>query len=333
MRRRGSFVWPLLVVLTVIGAACSDSDGGSEAKGTAITVDDTTISAADFVDELRIIADNDEFADLLKREDDTKLAPRDGTIEQTLSSAWVSNVVNQVLADREFERRDLEVTPKIRAQARKNAAELFRGRKVFDAFPESFRKLVTERQARQDAVVAELPKKIEPTEAELLALYPGVEQNCQQGKLVAQIYVDTKQEADAVAAELAQGADFATLARERSLDPSKDRGGLTMCIGSTRWTASVEEVQQAVQSTPIGGTTAPIDYGDGYTIIRVLPLSYETARPLIVDDWHGKHPSAFYDLLANARKNAKISAAKRFAIIHHTENGPAIAPPLKPVEL
>jgi hypothetical protein len=334
MRRWPRAFAPLLVVLVATAACGSDSKGGSDAKGTAISVDGTKVPAAGFVDELRIIADNEAFAKVLKREDDTILAPKPDTIDPLVSQSWVSTRVNQIIADREFRRRKLEVTPDTRARARRRAAQVFRGAKVFDAFPKSFQDLVIARQQRMDALEADLPKKHEPSEADLSNLYIRVEQTCQQGKLIYQIYVDTKEQADAIATELAQGADFATLARERSTDTTtKDRGGLTMCIGATRWLSSVKAVQDATVSTPIGGTSAPIKTGDGYTVLRVLPLTFDNARPLVIDDWHSKHPSALYDLLAEGRNNGDITIAERFAGLQRTPTGTAITPPPAPVRL
>jgi hypothetical protein len=329
--------WRIGVIVLLVGlvaAGCSsDSDEGSDAKGNAITFDGTKVPAAKFVDELRIIADNDELAKVLKQ-DDTILVPKPDTIDPLMSQSWVYHWINQIIADREFRSRNLAVTPAIRAKARRNVAEIFRGRKVLDAFPKSFQDLIVARQARLDAFASSLPKKHEPTEAELRDLYARVERTCQQGKLVSQIWLDTKEQADAVAAELAAGADFATLARERSTDTStKDRGGLTMCIGAQRWLASVKAVQDAATSLPIGGTSAPIKTADGYTIVRIIPLTFENARPIAIDDWRGKHPSALFDFLAAARNEGDVTIQPRFAGIQRTAGGVAYTPPTAPVRL
>jgi hypothetical protein len=323
-----------LMLVALAATACgSDDGGGSDAKGDAIVFDDVSVPAAEFVDELQVIADNDELAAVLKK-DDTILVPKSGTIDPLMSQTWVYSRINHIIADREFRRRKLEVTPADRRRARRRLNEIFRAKKAFDAFPQDFQDLLIGRQARMDVFEDTLPKEYEPTEAELQELYQRVGQTCQQGKLISQIYVDTKQEADAVAAELAQGADFATLAQQRSTDTTtKDRGGLTMCIGAQRWIASVEAVQQAALATPVGGTSAPIRTHDGYTVLRVLPLTFENARPLVIDDWHGKHPSALFDFLRHARDVGETKIQPRFAGIQRTEGGVAYTPPTEPPRL
>jgi hypothetical protein len=335
MTRRRLVAVPLAIVLFL--AACSSGDSESARPlpgGTAITVGDTEISAARFVRELRVIAANRELARVLKREDDTTLVPKPGTIDILLSQAWADASVNQVISDREFARRDLEVTPAIRRRARRNAAELFRGEKAFAAFPKSFQRLVTERQARQDALLASFPKEHEPSDADLRELYARVEGTCQAGKLIAMIYLSERTDADAIAAELAGGADFASLARERSEDAdSAERGGVTMCIGSTRFNASEDAIKAAATSTPIGGVTPPLEAGDGFAILRILPLTIETAHDLLVEDWHGKHPTPLFDFLAEQRLANRITIAKRFAQVGRSERGLAIAPPTNPVRL
>jgi foldase protein PrsA len=324
----------ILVLGAVLVVACGSSASGSDAKGTAVTVNGTKISNAQLIDELRIIAANKQLAKVLKKQDDTTLVPKAGTIDPTLAQAWIYTRVSTVLAERELARRHIRVRPANLASAEKNAANTFRGVKVFRAFPESFRKLAIARQAKLDALEATLPKTHEPTEAALREAYPQVERTCQDGKLVAQIFVNTKAEADDIAAMLARGADFATLARERSTDSTgASTGGVSMCIGSPRFNSSVTELQQVARATPIGSTSAPVKLADGWVIIRNLPLTYDNAHPLLVSDWHQKHPSPFYDLLAGLRQQMKITVAKRFGTVIPTNNGPVVSPLNEPVRL
>ncbi len=323
----------ILVLGAVLVVACGSSGSGSDAKGTAVTVNGTKISNAQMIDELRIIAANKQLATVLKKQDDTTLVPKAGTIDPTLAQAWIYQRVSTVLAEHELARRHIRVRAANRASAEKTVAQTFRGAKVFRAFPESFRKLVIARQAKLDALEATFPKTHEPTEAALRAVYPQVERTCQDGKLVAQIFVNTQAEANDIAAQLARGADFATLARERSTDSTASNGGVSMCIGSTRFNASVAELQQAVRATPIGSTSAPVKLADGWAIIRNLPLTYENAHPLLVSDWHQNHPSPFYDFLSGLRQQMKITVAKRFGTVQPSANGPVVYPLNDPVRL
>jgi hypothetical protein len=235
----------------VLLAACGDStkDAAPLPTGTAITVGDTKISSAKLVSQLRIIAANKQLARVLKKEDDTALVPERGTIDEGMAQAWVNTLVNQVLVDRELARRKLKVTTKARRKARKEAATMFRGAAAFDAFPKSFKELATNQLARQDVLLASFPKVTEPPEAELRALFTQGQASCQGGKLISMIYVSKQQQADDLQAQLAAGADFATLARERSEDTTAAaRDGVTMCIGSTRFNSSEDASGKPLRS-------------------------------------------------------------------------------------
>ena len=329
----------VLLVAALLLAACS-SGGGSDASvsppatGPGITVDATKIDAATLTGQLRTIAANRQFAKVLKKEDDTDLEPKSGQIDSVVAQNWIDSSINQVLTDRELARLGLKLTPQIRAQGRKNAAKLFRGQASFNAFPKSFQDLVAGRQARTAALAATFPKDYQPTEAQLQELFTTVEQSCKDNKLVSQIYVDTRQEADAIEAQLAGGADFAELARQNSTDTvSAPRGGVSMCPGSTRFGFSPKELQQAVLSTPVGGVTAPINSAGDYVIMKNNPLTYENARELLLSDWHGRHPSGLFDFLFDQRLKAKIAVAKRFGTLHRSNEGVAIIPLPGPVKI
>jgi hypothetical protein len=267
------------------------------------------------------------------RQEDTKLVPKDGTIEPTVAQAWITTWVNQLLADQDFRRRGLKVTEADRTAAKKSVEQVFRGSKVFAAFPEDFRERAIEREARTAALARTFPSTHEPTDADLLELWAPVGRTCQDEKLIALIYLDTEAEANDVAAQLAAGADFATLAREHSTDTSAENGGVAMCIGSVRFGASQEPVKEAARATPIGGTSAPVKASDGYAIVRSLPLTFENARPLLADDWHQKHPTPFYDYLAAQKADAKVTIDERFARVVPAGETIVIQPTFEPVRL
>lgn len=319
----------------VLFAACSGgaSESRSTPTGDAITVNGTTISAAELVAELAIIAGNEALDDALD-DDDIVLVPRAGTISPTLSSTWVTQRVNQLLIDQEFERRSLTITPELQREAEANAATLFRGPKVFNQFPKAFRDLVIERQVRIEALEAEFPATGEATEAELVELLDETRALCEGDKLVAQIVVETKAEADAVAAELGAGADFATLAEARSLDgTSAPNGGVFTCVGSTRYAASEPAVRDAVERLPIGATSPPLESQDSYTIVRILPFTLETARPLLLDAWDAEHLSPFGDFVRELLDAADLEIKDRFAALLDAGETVGIFPPERPVQL
>lgn len=82
------------------------------------------------------------------------------------------------------------------------------------------------------------------------------------------ILVATKAEADAIEQQLKAGADFATLAREKSIDPgSKNNGGDLGWFGKGQM---VPEFEKAAFSLAPGQISAPVKTNYGYHIIQVL---------------------------------------------------------------
>lgn len=81
------------------------------------------------------------------------------------------------------------------------------------------------------------------------------------------ILVETAEEADALVAELNEGADFAELAREHSIDPGSGAAGGD--LGTAARGAYVPEFEDAVWSASIGTIVGPIESAFGFHIIEV----------------------------------------------------------------
>ncbi|RCW47851.1 peptidylprolyl isomerase [Paenibacillus prosopidis] len=80
------------------------------------------------------------------------------------------------------------------------------------------------------------------------------------------ILVATKEEADAILAELKQGADFATLAKEKSTDPgSKDNGGDLGFFGKG---AMVPEFEEAAFALKVNELSGVVQTEHGFHIIK-----------------------------------------------------------------
>ena len=88
---------------------------------------------------------------------------------------------------------------------------------------------------------------------------------------VSHILVETEAEADEILAELADGADFPTLAQERSIDPgSGAQGGVLQCtLLSTFESQFVPSFVDASRVAVIGVPTDPIESEFGFHVIRV----------------------------------------------------------------
>lgn len=92
------------------------------------------------------------------------------------------------------------------------------------------------------------------------------------------ILVETKEEADAIKAELDGGADFATLAKEKSIDPGAASGGDLGFFGKGMMVAPFEEAAFAM--TEIGQISDPVQSQFGFHIIK-LEEKRQSAPPTI----------------------------------------------------
>lgn len=80
------------------------------------------------------------------------------------------------------------------------------------------------------------------------------------------ILVETEEEAAQIVAELEGGADFATLAQERSTGPSGPNGGMLGWFGAGAMVAPFEEAVVALEP---GSISAPVQTQFGWHVIRL----------------------------------------------------------------
>lgn len=257
---------PLLLVVLALGAS-----GCASVRAAAVTVNGHRVSQTSVDRELRAIAENKLL----------RLAKGRGTLSSGITATWLSVLVQQQVVDREVERRHVTVTATDRQEARAEAERLFGGADAFDAFPKWFRERVIERTARLDALLRSFAPP--PSDAEVRNAYDvrigGLKSQCPSGRFVARIVVKTTQEADTVAAQLAGGADFATLARKRSIDkPSAQVGGEVGCLGGELEPAVV----QTAQTLALGTVSAPFQTQSGWNVIVVRDtIPFESVKELL----------------------------------------------------
>jgi foldase protein PrsA len=121
----------------------------------------------------------------------------------------------------------------------------------------------------QKGVFDKLGAKFKVHDPEIKAYY---DQNRAQyvtrpARQVRQIFVKTKAQATAVLAQLRAGADFATLAKKLSLDPSaKQTGGAQLLQQGTLTTAD----DKAVFALPVGKVSQPVHAGSSWAIVKAV---------------------------------------------------------------
>lgn len=150
--------------------------------------------------------------------------------------------------------------------------------------------LENERRGYQYAATLEKVAAPEPTEEELRAVYDkafGAQTEPKTEYNAAHILVATEEEAKAVADELAKGADFGTLAEERSTDNSSGNKG---DLGWFTADMMVEPFAKAVESLEKGQVSAPVQSQFGWHVIKLndertqTPPEFETVRDQLANE-------------------------------------------------
>jgi tetratricopeptide (TPR) repeat protein len=91
------------------------------------------------------------------------------------------------------------------------------------------------------------------------------------GEIIVQIIVvDSATEAERILQQLKTGADFATLAKQKSIDPSAATGGFMGQMNPATLRPELRDALKNVQPGQVSGVTR---FSEGYAILKVLPPS------------------------------------------------------------
>ena len=153
-------------------------------------------------------------------------------------------------------------------------------------------------------------KDRKPTDAELKAEYDTQVAAMPKMQYKARhILVKTKEEADAIIAELKKGAKFEKLAAEKSLDGSKTNGG---DLGWFSPGNMVKPFADAVAGLKKGETTStPVQSEFGWHVIRLddtretAPPSFDSVKDRLAQIVEAKKFKAYGDSLVKAAKVEK----------------------------
>jgi peptidyl-prolyl cis-trans isomerase C len=121
--------------------------------------------------------------------------------------------------------------------------------------------------------------EISGTEAEVQAAYEERYTDGTDGEEynASHILVETEEAAQAIVEELNAGADFATIAREKSTGPSGPNGGALGWFGSGRM---VPEFEAAVIALEVGEISGPVQTQFGWHVIILNETRIKDAPPL-----------------------------------------------------
>ena len=129
--------------------------------------------------------------------------------------------------------------------------------------------------------IKEIVDKTKATESEMKKEYRMMQEEVHAWHIL----METKEQADSIYQMLKEGADFAQLAKERSIDPSaKDNAG---DLGFFSWGKMVPEFQEVAFKMKEGEISRPVETSFGWHIIKLIERRkveqppYEEAKRLI----------------------------------------------------
>ncbi len=159
-------------------------------------------------------------------------------------------------------------------------------------------------------------KQQEPTEEEIKAAYERYKLGWQVWP--AHILSSTRADAEEVIRALEGGADFATLARQRSKADDAERGGdLGKFFGGED---AVPALREGTFELPVGAFSQPIQTKDGFEVVKVLDkrrIPYEKMRDTIVKEMKRRK-------WAERREQFVRELKERFQLRFHGEAAQAV---------
>jgi parvulin-like peptidyl-prolyl isomerase len=332
------------LVLALVTAGCGDT-----IRPNAATVNGTKITQDQLDDELEAIEANEAYVSSIEQ---GGLAVR-GSGKGTLTNAFVSRVLTRqiflLLVHDEVVKRKLEITAAERTQAKPAVVQSVGGDAVFKQFPAAYQAVLIRRNAEVAKLQAELAGGKEIGDKEVKDFYDANQEQFSQtcvshilfgvtdasGQLDQEAtagQVDRlKGEAAAAKATIDGGADFAAVAKERSVDASnKDQGGNLECGPKGRF---VPEFETAMDALAVGQVSDPVVTQFGVHLIKVddrKVQSLEEATPQIQQQLAGEGEAAFSTFLQDALDDAKVTVNPRYGRFSKDGQSPGIIPPDAP---
>jgi hypothetical protein len=261
---------PLFAVFAIALSAC----GSVEPH--AATVNSTDITVKSLNDELKIVKGNSAYRSALEQAYSAKVAGSGkGTFNTSFTAQALSLRIYYSLIEQGLTKQSVKVT----AADETKAATTIKGqldqikKGLFATFPADYRTQL----AHQEAVVEKASTV--STTGKLADAYFAKHKAEFETACVSHILITTdkrsdaaaKQEIDQIKAQLAGGADFATVAKARSEDTgSKGTGGDLGCKPKGQYVAEFED---AVFSLPVGKVSDPVKTQFGYHLILVRSRS------------------------------------------------------------
>ena len=184
----------------------------------------------------------------------------------------LQNLITTTLVDQEAKKANITVTDADITQEIADLTTQFGGEDALNSALQQS-SMTLDDLKKQMPLQVEIRKLVEPkvtvTDDDISKYYDENKASFTQEEEVraSHILVETKEEADAIVKQLKDGADFATLAKEKSADTgSKDKGG---DLDFFKRADMVAEFSDAAFNLKVGETSGAVKTDYGYHIIKV----------------------------------------------------------------
>jgi hypothetical protein len=288
---------PLLIAAVVSAGLLSGCGDGEGSAGPAAVVNGIEISAQAVADELEAIGANTAYVEAYEQAAAGQGRPpirgeEEGTFDTEFVRTTLGNRIQYAIVEAEVADRDLEVEDACSEAAREQLLGRFVGASgsedgvdILEGFGEEYAGYLLDRETDFFTLQADLsgrPCGEAFSDDEVEAYFEANESTlAAETACVSHILVATEAEAEEIAGLLEGGADFATLAGERSTDTgSAAQGGELGCGPAGRY---VEPFEAAVFAQPVGEVGDPVETEFGYHLILVTERSVPTLEELRPD--------------------------------------------------
>lgn len=264
--------------MTKIGVVCLAATvllTGCGKKDVAATVNGKPISIEDYEREYKMQAQQamaqygDDF--LMQKSPDGKQ-----TMGEIMRQNTLDNLVRFEIYKQDAEEKGIKITDKDVDGEYKKMVDMYGGEeKLQDALKENDLTVDQMKKYMKTNLLMrqyqeKMLKELEPTEEELKAYYDKHKDEFKTAE-ASHILVKTKEEAEAIKKELDGGADFAKLAKEKSLDTGSGQNGGS--LGQFTPGQMVKEFDEKVFSMKPGEISDPVKTQFGYHIIKLEKIS------------------------------------------------------------
>lgn len=318
---RTAFVASAVGIALVATAACGS------VSPYAAKVDGHAISEDTLVGELRSIAENEEYLQLVEERQPVRGSGQ-GTFDSAFTALALTRQIYYTLIETELDRRKLSVDETGLAAARRLVVQQLNGEEVFAKFPKDYQDDLVRRQAELDLLTLSVNDLGTPEQA-ARTFYDNNPSEFATA-CVSHILVTEEAKANDLRGRLAAGEDFATIARADSIDEGTKASGGDLGCDVTPETNFVPEFQLAVFTQPVGEVGAPVRTQFGYHLVKVTKREVapydqvaDLARQKVTDAGQEK----VLALLQETVQKARIEINPKYGSFRKTGGSPGVVPP------